>query len=184
MKKIGFYGGTFDPIHSGHLNLCYAALESNIVDEIFIVPNFRSPLKSNQPLASFEQRLKMCQLAFEGDQRFKVLDIESTHSSYTIDTLQELKKNFESDQLLLLIGSDQLDQFPKWKDYQKLIENFTPVVLSRGECNVLRGMQYQKIPLMEVSSTQIRERLKNKLRIDFLVPSKVVDYIYFHHLYF
>ncbi len=184
MKKIGFYGGTFDPIHSGHINLCYSALESKIVDEILVVPNFKSPLKNQQPQAPFHDRLKMCELAFLGETSIRVLDIESEKSSFTIDTLRELKKNFKLDQISLMMGSDQLENFHLWKEYDQIIRQFNPIVLSRGNSFKIEGLYYQKIPLMEISSTQIRQRIKNNQRIDFLVPSKVVDYIYFHHLYF
>lgn len=184
MKRVGFYGGTFDPIHFGHLNLCYAVLENHLVDHIFIVPNQQSPLKNHAPKANFSHRFTMCKIAFEIDQRFSVLKIEENSSSYTIDSLNYLQKSYPDFIFHLLIGADQVEKFIHWKEYKKILENFHPIVSTRRNSQYDERMIYQEIPLMEISSTVIRERIQSKLPIDHLVPAKVVDYIYFHHLYF
>lgn len=183
MKAIGYYGGSFDPVHFGHLNVCYSLLELGLVKEIFIAPTVKSPLKTNFPEAPFKHRLKMLELAFSHEPRVKILDIESQQPAYTIDTLHLLKEKYPQIQFRLILGSDLIETFKDWKNHQELILNFDPIVVSRNEGREHPAMHYQKIPLMEISATQIRERIKNKLKIDHLVPSKVVDYIYFHHLY-
>ena len=184
MIKIGYYGGTFDPIHFGHLNVCYSILEAGLVDKIFIVPTSQSPLKENAPQASYADRIKMIELALIGEERIKILDLESIQPAYTIDTLEFLRIRYPHSQIRLILGSDLVDDFHKWKNYQDLILYYQPIVVSRQPHNLPEGMEFFEIPLMEISSTSIRNRVKNKLKIDHLVPSKVVDYIYSHHLYF
>jgi nicotinate-nucleotide adenylyltransferase len=183
MSRIGYYGGTFDPVHFGHLNVCYSILEANLVDQIFIIPTAQNPRKEDSPQASFEDRMNMLHLAFDESKQIKILDIENKKGSYTIDSITFLQNRYENSTFRLIIGSDQAVQFIHWKEYQVLIEKFHPLVVSRFEVDLLPGMTSQKIPLMEISSSDVRERIKNKQKIDHLVPAKVVDYIYFHHLY-
>ena len=183
MKKIGFYGGTFDPFHLGHLCLCYTALESCCVDSVLVVPNFQSPLKA-PPAASFSHRLAMCQQACGAYRELHVLSIENSFPSYTIDTLTKLKGSYPKDQLILLIGADQMQDFHRWKEPARLQAEFSPVAFLRSGVEPLKGLSYQPMLQLEISSTQVRERLKNQLPVDHLLPAKVIDYIRAHHLYF
>lgn len=183
MKKIGFYGGTFDPFHLGHLCLCYTALESGCVDSVLIVPNSQSPLKQ-PPMASFFNRLAMCQLACHGHPELHVLSIERSFPSYTIDTLTQLQPSYPEDQLILLIGADQMQDFHRWKDAARLQAQFSPTAFLRSGIEPLKGLNYKPMLQLEISSTLVRERLNHRLPVDHLLPAKVIDYIMAHHLYF
>jgi nicotinate-nucleotide adenylyltransferase len=183
MKKVGFYGGTFDPFHFGHLNLIYHALESQLVDEVFVVPNYKSPAKQIEPIASINERIEMCKLAVGHHHQIKVLEIEKNASCYTIDSLNELKKKFPDLEFRLLIGSDQIQNFHLWKNYLNLIKEFSPIAFSRGKSISIPKITHVPIANFEISSTDIRLRFKKKLPVDHLIPMKVLDYINHHHLY-
>lgn len=171
----GFLGGTFDPIHFGHLNLAINLKEKAGLDKIIICPAWVSPFKEGQKMASPQHRLAMCRLAIEGLKGFEVLDyeIKKAGPSYTIDTIKYLNRP-----LRLLLGDDQLKDFSKWKEADLLKKLAPPLV----------GTRFQKegettIPIMEISSTDIRQRLKAKEPCVHLVPHKVLDYIFKNDLY-
>ncbi len=196
MKKIGFYGGTFDPIHFGHLFLAIQLAELKQLDEVWICPAFCSPFKQGKlPLTSGEHRLEMVRLAIEEIPRFKVLssEVESKETSYTVDTLRALPQGF---QYHLLLSEESALQFMKWKEPEE-IARLAPPLIGCRKFSELSGHQddsWKEIPFlkeglvltkrMEISSTEIRERLKNKLYVGHLVPAKALDYIRRHQLYF
>lgn len=185
MAKIGFYGGTFDPIHFGHINLAVSMKEHFGLDEIWFCPTPKSPLKFSKPVASFDDRMKMCLLALENLPYARVIDIEKDQSNFTIDTLLKLKSHFPRHQFYLILGSDLLDHFHDWKESQQLIAEFHPVAGVRGEnTDPIEGIKVALINKMEISSTEVRERVSSGLYIEHLVPLKVVDYILCHQLYF
>ena len=183
MKKVGFYGGTFDPFHFGHLHLIYTALEAHLVDEVFVVPNYQSPLKNLSPSADIAHRIKMCEAALQNHVHVRVLEIEKEALSYTTDSLEFLKNKFTDCQFRLLMGSDQIQNFHLWKNYASLIKNFSPIAFTRGNFVSIPGVTVHPIPQIEISSTDIRARFKKKLPVDHLIPMKVLDYINHHHLY-
>lgn len=162
----GFLGGTFDPIHFGHLNLAITLKEAHGLDKILICPAWENPFKTGKKMASPEHRLAMCRLAIEGLKGFEVLDYEVKKGgpSYTIDTIQYLNRP-----LRLLLGDDQLAGFSKWKEAETLKKLAPPLVGSRET--------------MQISSTNIRERLERGLPCVHLVPYKVLDYIFKNDLY-
>ena len=183
LNKLGFFGGTFDPVHLGHINVCRELIELKAVDEIILTPAIHAPLKNDEPKASYIHRLNMLKLAFENDSAVSIEQLEKSSKSYTIDTLEVLQKKYPDRQIRLIIGSDQAEQFHLWKDYKTILENFKPIVVNRKPNTLEQGWDFIKIPLMEISSTEIRRRIINNLKIDHLVPPKIVDYIYLHHLY-
>lgn len=193
-KKIGFFGGTFDPIHFGHINLAVHMLETQ-VDEIFICPASLSPHKESTTPVAKEHRREMVRLAIEPlEPRFKLIDLELDRPgpSYTIDTVQILLQEFKNDSFRLVIGQDVLAGLSRWKDVETLLELAPPLVGARpSQLNVLDPWVKKVIEkglistsIMEISSTEIRQRLRQGLFCGHLVPAKVLDYIYANHLYY
>ena len=195
-KKVGFYGGTFDPIHFGHINLALEIASAHQLDEVLFCPAAINPHKQGvPPNIPLEHRLKITELGIDGIKHFKMTDIEVNRKgpSYTIDTLEELDSLSKNDYFLVL-GDDALKGFTKWHRYRDILK-LAPLLIGtryphlaiQSEDPILNtaiqsGMT--KIPIMEISSTEIRNRLKKNLYIRHLVPDKVVDYIYQNHLYY
>lgn len=202
MKKIGFYGGTFDPIHYGHINLAISLLEAHGLDEILFCPAAVSPHKvAEPPIASGSHRLQMVELALEDVPRCNVLDkeIERGGSSFTIDTVKSLieksKNENEKVQYYLILGEDALPGLHRWKDVDELFSLAPPLVGARGENFTITSAAlppmiakiieegWTEIPILSMSSTLIRNRLKKRLYCGHLVPEDVLDYIYEKELY-
>lgn len=187
-KKVGIFGGSFDPIHFGHLNLALSLKEACLLEEVLFVPASISPFKEDSPPASSsEHRLAMLQLAILQIEGFRLLDweIQGKAPSYTIDTVKRLSED-PSLQLHLLLGSDQVANFSLWKETQELVRLAPPLIGTRGNserCPLLLGSQRINIPLFDISSTQIRQRLNKKLYCGHLLPASVLDYIARHDLY-
>lgn len=191
-ERIGFLGGTFDPIHHGHLHLALAAKERFLFDKVLFCPAFVSPFKTQQhPQVSPHHRLAMLRLALDEFSDF-VLCEEEIHSacvSYTIDTLRRLQQKHPHVDFHLILGEDQLRAFARWKDFQEIIDRFSPVVGSRltqapfQTSLELNSKDFFSMPNLEISSTYLRERLAKRLYCKHLMPPKVVDYILEHKLY-
>ena len=193
MKKkiIGFFGGSFDPIHFGHINLALEMVEKHNLDEVIFCPAFCSPFKSAAPpFASPEHRLAMIRLALTPIQRFRVtpIEIERGGPSYTIDTLKALVK--EGD-FRLILSDEAVARFDQWKDASELIRLAPPLIGTRrepfaagygavGEA-LRKGITQTR--LFEISSTEVRDRIKKNLYCGHLVPDIVLDYIASHRLY-
>ncbi|PIS03362.1 MAG: hypothetical protein COT85_00765 [Chlamydiae bacterium CG10_big_fil_rev_8_21_14_0_10_42_34] len=162
---IGFFGGSFDPIHFGHLTLAIDMLETYKLEKILFCPAFCSPFKSeNPPKTSPEHRLTMLQLALDHPQ-FEILTLELDRkgSSYTIDTIRELQIKG----LRLILSEDVAEDLEQWKEAEELIRLAPPLI----------G------PRTFISSTLIRDRLKKNLYCKHLIPAKVLEYIEKHQLY-
>jgi nicotinate-nucleotide adenylyltransferase len=192
-KKIGFFGGTFDPIHFGHIHLALQMLEIHHLECVLFCPAFQSPLKADRlPQVSAEHRLNMVKLAIEPIKNFLLLDyeVESKKNSYTIDTIRYLKK--EGKDVRLILGEDSLADLASWKEVQELLSQAPPFIGSRlvsMPSSIPSFLQEKikpgitKIPVLEISSTDIRERLRKRLYCGHLLPAKVLDYIYENGLY-
>lgn len=182
MKQIGVYGGTFDPVHFGHIQLAISLFEQGGLDEIFWIPANINPLKSDSPVSA-DHRLQMLKIALEMLPFFKILDIELKREgpSYTIDTLRLLKKEYPDAKLRLILGDDTLKKFSQWKDPEEIVRLAPPLIGAR----FLEETHFQKIrtPLFEISATDIRDRLSRGLYCGHLVPAKVLDYIASNRLY-
>ena len=193
LKKIGFFGGTFDPIHIGHLNLALRIMELKDLDQILFCPANVSPTKgATPPEAAANHRLNMLQLALEDVPNCDPYDgeIQRPAPSFTIDTLQEIKGD-----LHLIVAEDTACGFGEWRDIDRLLEIAPPLVGVRHgfdtkklnqlsetiKLKVEQGMC--KIPAMDVSSSEIRERLKKRLYCGHLVQGKVLDYIHQNTIY-
>ncbi len=221
MKGVGIFGGTFDPIHIGHLIIAEQALDSLKLEKIIFIPNGNPPHKSIS-YAKKDHRLKMIQLAIEDNRRFEVSDIEinKTEKSYTVDTILSMKK-IVKDEVFFIMGSDSLINIKSWYQYEKLLECCNFIILPRvlnnldekiiqlltqtdeliDENNIALNINYLKkwieinlnmvlekfffidFPLLEISSTTVRKNILDKRSINYLVPSKVIQYIYEENLY-
>lgn len=185
--KVGIFGGTFDPVHFGHLSLVIALKELCALDEVLLVPAGISPFKENAPpFASNEHRLAMLSLAVASMKGFHIIDWELSHKgpSYTIDTVRKLSQE-NSNELHLLLSDDQVSNFYLWKKADELARLAPPLIGTRQGGEVLQIPHAKKIitPIFEISSSLIRERLRKKMYCGHLLPSSVLDYIAQHRLY-
>lgn len=188
--KVGIFGGTFDPVHIGHITTTRFVLEKRGLDKIIFIPCNISPLKTSVESSSPIHRLNMLKLAIEGLPQFEYSDYEIKKGdvSYTYDTLLEMKKYYAH--LELIIGYDNLVVFDKWKNPDKIFEAANVVAMKRNtdtEIKIAHKYFDKAIvldtPTIEISSTEIRERVTKKLPIDYLVPEKVKEYILTNGLY-
>ena len=184
MIRVGIFGGTFDPIHNGHLITAQAVKELRNLDKIIFIPSYISPHKKDITTSFPEHRINMLKLSIEGIPYFDWTDyeIKKRGVSYTIDTLKELNKDYQ--EIELIIGEDNISTFDTWKSPEEIIKLATLVVLRRNINNVdgskneyFKKSVLLKTPVIEISSTVIRERVKKGLPINFLVPHKVLKYI-------
>jgi nicotinate-nucleotide adenylyltransferase len=182
--KIGIYGGTFDPIHHGHLILGRQACEELGLDQLIFVPARVSPFKS-PAFASGEQRLSMSRAAIEGQDSFAAEDCELKRSppSYSIDTVLQIRERDPNAELFWLIGADNVNGLPKWHRIDELKKLVQFVVLDRG-CSEKFSHKYPVVQRnIDVSATDIRKRVASGRSIRYLVPKAVEDIIRREKLY-
>jgi len=190
-KKIGFLGGTFDPVHLGHLLMAQDAFEEKNLERVYFIPAARNPLKTPPPEASPEDRLAMLERAMGDDPRFGLLDweIAAGGSSYTVETARRLRDHFRGVELYWIIGADQLAELPRWHQADALarlmgflcaVRPGSPAAVPEIEdlrVEFLRGHPFQ------VSSSEIRGRIKEQLLVDLFLPVPVASYIQSNNLY-
>jgi nicotinate-nucleotide adenylyltransferase len=196
--RIGIIGGTFNPVHSGHIAFIQAFITQIQLDKCYVIPARRSPFRMNEPLAEDIHRIHMLELACQDIPNAIVSDIEIKREglSFTIDTVNELQKQFPDAQLYLLIGEDQAHRFKEWKEWERLLKISQLCIVQRtqeanlhalieelcGDLDVKKPI-ILNAPLFHVSSTLIRESLKNGDAITTLVPESIEAYITQYHLY-
>jgi len=190
MSKVGIFGGTFDPIHHGHLITAQSVREIRNLDKIIFIPTYVSPLKAGLNSANPEHRLNMIKLAISETDFFDFSDYEIKKKgiSYTVDTLCELKKKY--DELEFIIGYDNIFTFHTWKNPDEIMKLAKIIVLKRKssvpspyEDKYVRSAVFVQTRGIEISATDIRQRVKHGMPIHFLVPEKVKEYIYNFDLY-
>ena len=177
-EKIGLYGGSFDPIHNGHLILARDAMERLELDKVIFLPARISPHKLDRPPAPPEARCRMLSAAIAGEPRFEMdaREIEREGPSFTIDTVQSFRSRHPQAQLYYFIGDDNLAELETWKESHKLLETAQFVVLSRA------GMPFlSRFPTItrhiEISSTEIRKRVARGLSVRYMAPLPVCELI-------
>ena len=188
--KIGIYGGSFNPVHRGHLLVAQAAAEELALDRIFFVPAAQSPFKPDQPPAPDAVRLQLLRLALAGKTNYEVDDQEIRRSgvSFTVDTLRAYVKNFPAVKLFYLIGADNAAKLNEWREAAELAQlaEFVAIPRPDGATPVFpppfRGRILHGFPFA-VSSSEIRARVKAGLSIENLVPTAVMEAIYNAKLY-
>jgi nicotinate-nucleotide adenylyltransferase len=212
MARIGLLGGTFDPIHFGHLGMAQELAEALALDTVKFIPAAVPPLKS-QPSASAADRCAMVQLAIANNPDFQLDDreLKRTGPSYTVETLRSLRSELsEQDSLVLFIGSDAFKQLNRWHQWQEIIQLCHIALVARPDSEVSTGLNpelvtflqdhytenamdlqsesaglitMQAITPLAISSSAIREQLKNRQSARYLTPDCVLDYIAQHGLY-
>ncbi len=193
MIKTGIFGGAFDPPHNGHIRLAKEAVQQLKLKKLLIIPTYNAPHKDNSN-ASFDERMAMCSLAFGHIEGAEVSDIERTlgGTSYTINTVRALKKLYPDSAFYLLIGGDMLFGFTKWFRYEALLNETKVCAIARDNDSFIDMMEFAneigKVRVLptkaiEVSSTEIREKLKSGGDISQLVPESVMEHIVTRGLY-
>lgn len=182
--KTGIFGGSFNPIHIGHLALANYLCEFEGLDELWFMVTPQNPLKQETELLDDETRLHLVKSATQGYPKFKASDFEFhlPKPSYTIDTLDELRKAFPEREFYLIIGADNWSIFNKWKDHQRILDESQLFIYPRKgyeieENKLPANVRLVKAPEMEISSTFIREAIKQGKDIRYFLPPYVYDEI-------
>ena len=184
--KIGFLGGTFDPIHFGHLLAAQDAFEQHKLDRLVIVPAAQAPLKPNETQSTSADRLAMVRAATEWDTRFEVSAFELSKGgvSFTIDSARHFRALYPNDELFWVIGGDQLPKLHLWKDIESLAAIVQFIFLERPGYPVkaapdVPGLRLHRCDghLLAISSTELRDRTRRGLSLDYFVPHKAIVYI-------
>lgn len=194
MSKIGIMGGTFDPIHTGHLLAAEKAREQCGLDQVWFIPSYMPPLKAGEPGAGGEHRYAMAEAAVETNEAFRVRDIELKRGgvSYSYDTAHELMSRYPGHSFAYIIGSDRINDLAQWHRIEELARLVSFIGLERpGESarpDLLPPYLREKLTIVEmpaigISSTDIRRRLNAGLSVRYMVPDSVDQYIRRHGLY-
>jgi nicotinate-nucleotide adenylyltransferase len=183
--KVGLYFGSFNPIHHGHLVIANFILQHAHLDQVWFVVSPQNPLKRSATLLNEYHRLHLVRLAVEGENRLKASDIEFKlpKPSYTVDTLTYLQEKYPKEEFSIIMGSDSFQNLTKWKNYQWLLQNFPIYVYRRPEHEKLpsyaeaRQVEIVDAPLLPISSTEIRSKLKKGESVRYLLPESVLEEI-------
>ena len=188
--KIGFLGGTFDPIHCGHALILKQAIRELELECLLLCPAFQAPLRDRPPLFTATQRLEMASLMANEHPRTTVFDYEIKHkkTSYTWNTIQEVKKLYPQSKIYLLIGFDQFLQLPKWRFIRELSKEVHFAVFARGQPRQVPPQSFDlsftlmNNSLISTSSTSIRKKIQKRKSIKGLVPDTIHSYLQDNHL--
>ena len=193
--RIGIFGGSFDPVHLGHLVMAEQCREQGRLDQLWFMPASVPPHKQNRQLASFAQRVEMLTLALSGQPAFHIKELENERSgpSYTVDTLSQIRKTHPDDDIYLIIGADTLLDFPNWRQPQRIVELVALLVADRpgwdmpdvqevrSRLSLSKGVDLRveviQMPLINLSSTDIRQRSHDGRSVRYLVPRAVEVYM-------
>lgn len=188
--KIGLFFGSFNPIHLGHMIIANYMANHTYVDKVWIVVSPQNPLKDKSVLINTYDRLEMCKLAFNDDPRIQISDIELhlPQPSYTIDTLIYLSEKYPEHEFSIIMGADNLNTLKKWKNYEVILRDYKILVYPRAKEVVHDFLDHPNVsvtetPIMEISSTFIRNAIKNKKDIRYYLPDAVLEFINAKSLY-
>lgn len=192
-KKVGILGGTFNPIHKGHLTLAQCALDEYELDEVLFIPTGISYFKEQTAIVDKERRAKMCRLAIEDNPRFtfSAIEIDRQGNSYTYETLEELKKDNPNVQYYLIIGADSLFSIEQWKNPDIIMKDASILVAVReGQSREDLSKKAEELhlkydaeimllsmPYMDISSTEIRKKIKMGESVEHLLKDSTFKYI-------
>jgi|SRR5882757_9969865 len=183
--QIGLYFGSFNPIHHGHLLIANYILENTELDQVWFVVSPQNPLKPSGSLLNEYHRLYLVQLAVEGENRLKASDIEFKlpKPSYTADTLAYLQEKYPAYKFSIIMGSDSFQNLPKWKNYTHILQNYPVYIYKRAPQETIspypgaKGNILLAAPLLPISATDIRRKIKEGKSIRYLVPDNVREEI-------
>ncbi len=193
--RVGIFGGTFDPVHLGHLILAEQCREQAKLDQVLFVPAALPPHKQQQPLTSFAHRAEMLALAISGHPAFRVDELEKERAgpSYTVHTLTHLHEQRPGDELCFILGSDSVQDLPIWYQPQRILELATLVVVARADWPIFSAqelkaqlqlsdnfpLRYQIVeaPLITIASRDVRKRIAEGRSVRYLIPRAVGAYI-------
>jgi nicotinate-nucleotide adenylyltransferase len=177
--NIGLYFGSFNPIHTGHLIIANQALNLTSLEKIWFIVSPQNPLKEYDTLLPASKRLDLVKSAVSADKRFSVSDVEFHLSkpSYTVNTLHYLGKKYSRHRFSIIMGSDSYSSLDKWKNFESIINEYHIFVYPRPDVKLrnklMPGVKILDAPLLSISSTEIRELIKKRKSIRYLVPEKV-----------
>lgn len=192
--RIGIFGGTFDPVHMGHLILAEQCRDQAALDQVWFLPSAHPPHKADRPVTRFEQRCEMLELAVAGHPSFRVERVEKDlpPPSYTAETLAELRRRHPTEQFFLLMGSDGLPDMPGWYEPRRVLESAGLVVVPRPgvmlwtserlakaigvDVSAVR-LRFVACPMIEIASRELRRAISDGMSIRYLVPRAVEEYI-------
>lgn len=189
--RVGLFFGSFNPVHTGHLLIANYFVQFTDLAQIWFMVSPQNPFKVNDQLVDETIRLHLMQLAINGDNRFVASDFEFTlpRPSYTVNTLKALRSQYPKLTFVPIIGGDNLQSFHLWKEYNDILQNHEVFVYRRAgfhENPLLANhpkIKIFEVPLLNISSTYVREMLQAGKSIKYLVPDKVDEYIHQHNLY-
>jgi nicotinate-nucleotide adenylyltransferase len=193
--RLGVFGGTFDPVHLGHLILAEQCREQARLDQVLLIPAARPPHKLQRELTRFEQRVEMLTLAISGHAAFRIDELERERSgpSYTYQTLEELRAKYGGAELFLIVGGDTIGELHLWYQPRRILELATLLVVPRPGSPSVDGSELRaklslpmeapcrvetvRMPLIDIASTDIRERLGQGRTVRYMIPRAVEAYI-------
>lgn len=188
--KVGLFFGSFNPIHVGHLIIANVIFESTDCKEIWFIVSPQNPLKSSKSLAHEQDRYDLVKAAIDDQYQFRVSDVEfrMPKPSYTIDTLTYLSEKYPENDFVLIVGSDNLKSFPRWKNHEKILEHFGLLVYPRPGATESPLLDHESVhlidaPVLNISATFIRRLIKEGKSVNYLLPIPVIDIIDNRHLY-
>ena len=190
MKKTGLFFGSFNPIHIGHLIIANTMLQNSELDEVWFVVSPQNPLKQRSSLLADYHRLQMVQLAIDDNYKLRVSDVEFhlPIPSYTVVTLAELSEQYKEREFCLIMGSDNLENFHRWRNYEYILEHYEIYVYPRPghEGGVCAGHPHVKVvdvPMMDISSSYIRDQIAKGNSVQYLLSEPVWKYLTEMHFY-
>lgn len=188
--KIGLFFGSFNPVHIGHMIIADHMVQSTDLKQVWLVVSPHNPLKTRQSLAKDHDRLHLVELAIGDNPNLKASNVEFglPVPSYTVDTLAYLEEKYPDKEFSLIMGADNLDSIEKWKNFRVLLDNYDIYIYNRPGYKPekyadLPNIRIVNAPLLDISATFIRERLKAGKSVRYLVPDKVYEYLQFSNMY-
>jgi nicotinate-nucleotide adenylyltransferase len=189
--KVGLFFGSFNPVHTGHMIIANQIVGLTTLDQVWMVVSPHNPLKKKATLANDFDRLHMVTLAIGQNVKIRASNVEFSlpKPSYTIDTLIYLREKHPGYQFTLIMGGDNLATLHKWKNYEKILDNFDLFIYQRPGIHLAeelipkRAIVLEDFPLLHISSTYIRQCLKKGISIQYLVPDAVFEYLEVSNMY-
>ena len=187
--NVGLYFGSFNPIHIGHLIIASHIINNTDLSELWFVISPQNPFKNKTALLNENHRLRLVKTAIEGEQHLRASNVEFKlpRPSYTIDTLTYLSEKFQNNKFSIIMGSDSFQNLEKWKNYKSLVSNYPIYIYKRPGFEIVKkkiaDIIFLEAPLLEISSTHIRELIRKGKSIRYLVPDSVKEEIELNNYY-